>query len=755
MGFLAPLDYLVHRFVSGKLPQISPSEMEALQAGTDGDGWYAELMSGKPDWDKLFELAKPQLSVEENYFLGGDVEDLIGMIDNHQVLEKKELPPEVIEFMKERGFLGMIIPKEYGGKGFSTLAHSAVVIKLAAHSTAAAVVATIPNSLGPAELLNHYGTDEQKTEYLPKLARGEYVPCFGLTELTAGSDAASIRSKGVVYKDETTGETRIKLDIDKRYITLAPISNLVGMAFKIEDPEGLLPPGTLDPKGDGITVGLLKTHDEKGSPVPGISVGNRHDPCSPFINGTVEAHDVSIGLNEVIGGPEKIGKGWGMLMETLGIGRAVALPSISEGHTKLNSLLVSSRPRRQFGMDISKFPAVQGNIADVTVLAYLMNASRLATIAMIDQRHEKPAIPSAVVKYHSTEDARAATNMTMDVLAGQGIMRGPGNMMQDQYMAAPIGITVEGANLMTGSVILGGQAVIRTHPHFIGEVEAHNDNNKPELRRRVLRHAFSTVTNMFRSFGFGLSNGHGTDVPDVDPDFAKYYRQINRLSASFNVAADATYALMGGKLKREELIANRIGMIGSNLYRASTALWAYKTMGHPEAMKPVVMAAVEEALMHAEQAMDELYKNHPNKHIAKFLRGITMPRGRQNHGPHDDLRKSVANMAVDSGDVRRFMQDGLSHPANDEPLGRILHGHRLGGQTYALYKLLRDNKYHVVQDNVLNESELGRAQAEDIITGEQADLIREYEALLVEINKVDIYSRDLSEHVDGPGMDLG
>lgn len=740
------LDSLIYAAVGSKLPPISSTEIEALSSGTDADGWYAELMSGSPNWNKLFALSKPELTEDEQAFIDGPVEELCEMIDKWELAEEKEIPEEIMTFMKDNKFFGMVVPKEYDGLGFSALGHSAAVMKLASRSAAVAVTAMVPNSLGPAELLAHYGTQEQRDYYLPKLATGELIPCFGLTELMAGSDAAAIRANGVVFKDDND-EVKIKLNFEKRYITLAPIADLVGLAFKLEDPEGLLPEGTLKEDDPNITAALLRVQDDNGNKLDGLNIGNRLDPSGiRFMNGTVVGEDVVISPDDIIGGAPNAGKGWGMLMESLGVGRSISLPSISEAASKLSNLVTLSRPRRQFNLEVNKFEGIQNVQARMLGKTYLMNATRLGTMAMIDQNKEKPTIPSAVAKYTATEDNRKVINDAYDILAGQAIIRGPSNIIEEAYRAIPIGITVEGANRVTSTIIMGGQAIVRTHPYFFNELMAARDKDKAKLRNLVMHHVASSMMNMMRSVIHSYTGGFFSNAPTNDNKIKKYYKQINRLSAVFNVISDISFGVMGGALKRKECIAERIGAMGGDLYRASLALWAFEESGSPEDHRPMMEWAVQHALSDFEENLEELLKNYPNKFISFGLRALTKPflYRTVNQKPSDKMDQALAKKAGELGGIRDFVKEDIFISKNDnDPLTRMIKADAEATACAPIHAKLKDAKYRVIDDNVLQDSVLQTAVDDGVISSEEADRVRQSEELILNANKVDVFDRKL------------
>jgi acyl-CoA dehydrogenase len=667
------------------LPPLSRTEREALESGTIG--WDGELMSGHPDWKKLFALNKPQLTADEQAFLDGPVEKLCEMMDSWQIHKDQDLPKPVWDFIRNEGFLGLEVPKEYGGKGFSSQAHSAVVMKLASRNVTGAVSVMIPNSVGPAALINAYGTKEQKDHYLPRLAKGLEIPCFALTGPDAGSDAGAIPDKGVVCKNEK-GELGIRLNWEKRYITLGPVATLLGLAFKLEDPDNLLGTGKKDL---GITVALVPRD------TPGVEIGARHRMMDmAFQNGPNSGRDVFIPADNIIGGPARAGQGWKMLMESLAVGRSLSLPALSTSAAKFASHITGaySRVRKQFNTPIGKFQGVEEKLGRMAGLTYMMNASRAATLQMVDQG-ERPAIPSAILKYHLTENMRRIVNDAMDVHGGKGVANGPSNLLSELYTFAPITITVEGANIMTRNLIIFGQGSVRAHPYVLKEMEAANNNDDKaafkSLTGLLLRHAANTVRSAAKAWWYGLTGGLFSRVPkDTDPRFKRHYKQVNRLSAAFNLASDATLLALGGGLKLEERTSARLGDVFSNLYLASCTLWHFEKQGRPKEDAPLADWACRHALDQAEQALDELLRNHPRAMVGKLLRPLVLPLGRRNKAPDDALEARTAETIRSPGPARDRLSEGLYLPKGAEtPLGKLEAAFALAVETEPLEKKLR------------------------------------------------------------------
>ncbi|HEX4619564.1 MAG TPA: acyl-CoA dehydrogenase, partial [Steroidobacteraceae bacterium] len=578
------------------LPSMSQTEKEALEAGTVW--WDGELFTGAPDWGKLLAARPPRLSEAEQAFLDGPCEELCRMLDEwHITHELGDLPPEVWEFLKTRGFFAMIIPKRYGGLEFSAFAHSCVLAKISSRSATAASITAVPNSLGPAELLNHYGTEEQKNHYLPRLARGEEVPCFALTGPRAGSDAASIPDTGVVCRGMWNGAEvlGLKLNFSKRYITLAPVATVIGLAFRMFDPDRLLG-GKFD---IGITCALIPRH------TPGVTIGRRHFPLNvPFQNGPIQGHDVFVPLDSIIGGPAMAGSGWRMLVEQLSVGRCISLPSNTTGASKAGVWATGAyaRIRTQFNTPVSRFEGVEAALARMVGLTYTMDAARSVTAGAIDGG-EKPSVPSAMLKYHVTEMGRQVCNDAMDVHGGKGIMLGPKNYLGRGYQITPVAITVEGANLLTRNLIIFGQGAIRCHPFVLREMNAARNPDRAAgveaFDRALFSHIGFTLSNSVRSFIMALTHARFTRAP-VAGETARYYQHIVRFSASFAFAVDVAMLTLGGYLKKKEGLSARLGDVLSAMYLASMVLKHYENQGRRAEDLPIIEWACRNLLYHAQ-----------------------------------------------------------------------------------------------------------------------------------------------------------
>lgn len=649
------------------LPQVSQTEQEALEAGTVW--WDGELFSGNPDWKKLLGYPKPTLTAEERAFIDGPVEELCKMVHDWEIShELLDLPPQVWQFIRDQGFIGMIIPKQYGGLGFSALAHSEVIMKLTTRGSTAAITVMVPNSLGPAELLLHYGTQAQKNHYLPRLARGLDIPCFALTSPEAGSDAGAIPDFGIVCRGEWEGKKDVlgmRLTWEKRYITLAPVATLLGLAFRLYDPEHIL-----GEKDDiGITLALIPTQ------TPGVHIGRRHFPLNAvFMNGPTWGKDVFVPLDTVIGGAEYVGQGWKMLMNCLAAGRSISLPANACGIAKGCALVTGAygRVRQQFRLSIGRFEGVEEALARIGGNTYIMDAARLMTAGAVDLG-EKPSVVSAIVKYHLTERGRQVINDAMDVHGGKGICLGPSNYLARAYQQTPIAITVEGANILTRSMIIFGQGAIRGHPFVLKEIQATHERDPDQAVRgfdeAFFGHLAFIASNKARAFWMGLTGARFVAAPG-DRHTKRYYQQLTRLSAAFAWMADVSMFLLGGSLKRRERLSARLGDILSNLYLASAALKRYEDDGRPAEDLPFLHWSLQDALARTEEAFYGLFANLPGRFIAWGLRGIIFPFiypfGREFEPPRDQLGSRVVGLLLAPGAARERLTAGIFIPQDPE-----------------------------------------------------------------------------------------
>ncbi|HIZ50075.1 MAG TPA: acyl-CoA dehydrogenase [Candidatus Pseudomonas excrementavium] len=650
------------------LPPISDTEQEALDAGTVW--WDGEIFSGRPDWNRLHSYPRPTLTVEEQAFLDGPVEELCRMTNEWQVTtELQDLPENVWDFIKGNGFFGLIIPKEYGGKGFSAYAHSQIAMKLASRSGDLGSTVMVPNSLGPAELLLQYGTDEQKQHYLPRLAAGQEVPCFALTSPEAGSDAGAMPDRGIVCRGQWQGEEVLGLRVtwEKRYITLGPVATLLGLAFKVHDPDGLLG----DQEDLGITLALIPTDTE------GVDIGRRHFPLNAaFMNGPNSGTDVFIPMDYLIGGQPMIGHGWKMLMNCLAVGRSISLPAGGTGAAKMASMTTGAyaRIRRQFNLPIGEFEGVQEALARIGGNTYVMDAARTMTAGAVDLG-EKPAVLSGVVKYHVTERMRQCINDAMDVHGGKGICMGPKNYLGRGYQSVPISITVEGANILTRSMMIFGQGAIRCHPYVLEEMQATQDPDQDRAIARfdtlLFEHIGHALGNAAGSLLLGLTCGALVKTPGND-DTRDYYRQLSRLSAAFATLTDTSMLMLGGELKRRERLSARLGDVLSFIYLASATLKHYHDEGEPEEDLPLLRWGVEDLLAKIEQAMHEILLNFPDRCMGIALRVLIFPLGRRLKPPSDRTGGEVARRLMTPGASRDRLLAGCYRSSDPDDVTGLL-----------------------------------------------------------------------------------
>ena len=655
-------------FYTKILPPLSETERVALEAGTVG--FEGELFSGKPNWNVLLDQPAPTLSAEEQAFLDGPCEELCAMTNDWDITHvRADMPPELWQFIKDNRFFGMIVPKEYGGLGFSALANHKVIQKLASMSSVVSSTVGVPNSLGPAELLMHYGTQEQKDHYLPRLADGREVPCFALTGPWAGSDATSIPDFGIVCMGEWNGANvvGVKLTFDKRYITLAPVATLIGMAFRMYDPDGLIG----DKRDIGISLALLPRD------TAGIEIGRRHFPLnSPFQNGPLQGREVFIPLSQLIGGEAYAGKGWQMLVECLSIGRSITLPSTASGGAKMAAIVTGAyaRIRKQFGLSIGRFEGVQEALARIAGNAYTISALAEASAAAVT-RGELPAVPSTISKYHCTELGRQVAQDAMDIHGGKGIILGPKNYLGRAWQASPIAITVEGANIMTRSLMIFGQGAILCHPWVLKEMKAATLEDAGERLREFDRNLFGhigfAISNAVRSLWFGLTGARFGTAPG-DAYTRRYYRKLNRYSAALALCADTSMLLLGGKLKFKESLSGRLGDVLSQLYIASALLKRYEDQDRPEADKPLLAWAFHDAVHKIELAFSGALRNFPIRPVGWLLWAMIFPWGRRATPPSDRLGHRAASLLMSPNEARDRLAEGVfTAPTANNPAGRI------------------------------------------------------------------------------------
>ena len=720
------------------LPSMSATEREALEAGTVW--WDGELFTGGPDWPKLMRAKPPTLSAEERAFLDGPCETLCQMLDDWDITHKRgDLPPEAWDYLKSQGFFAMIIPKRYGGLEFSAYAHSSVLVKIASRCTTASSTIAVPNSLGPAELLLHYGTEEQKNHYLPRLARGEEVPCFALNGPRAGSDAASIPDTGIICKGSWQGRevTGIRLNFSKRYITLAPIATVIGLAFRLFDPEHLMS----EREDLGITCALIPRD------TPGLTIGRRHFPINiPFQNGPIVGSDVFVPLDSIIGGFKMAGQGWRMLVEQLSVGRCISLPSNATGGAKaaVYSSGAYARIRRQFNAPVGRFEGVEQVLARMAGRTYIMDAARSVTAGAIDGG-EKPSVPSAMLKYHVTEMGRMVANDAMDVHGGKAICLGPNNYLARGYQAIPVAITVEGANILTRSLMIFGQGAVRCHPFVLKEMNAARDPDRKrgvrEFDRALFGHIGFTLSNAARSWWCAMTFARFSGVPVHGPT-KRYFQHINRYSACFAFAADVAMLTLGGYLKKKESLSARLGDVLSSMYLASMVLKHHEDQGAPRTDLPLVEWACRSLIYQAQEQLHSFLRNFPNRSIAALMRLLIFPRGLTYFAPSDRLGRDVVELIMTPGEPRERLTDPIyKAPDAANPLGLLQQALQLTAQAEPLERRIRTEGVKTGRITALDfPGQIGQAQAAGIISAEEAQFLRDYDAQVMRLVQVDDFA---------------
>ncbi|ASY74441.1 acyl-CoA dehydrogenase FadE [Pectobacterium polaris] len=716
------------------MPPMSNTEKEAIDAGTTW--WEGDLFRGAPDWKKLHNYPRPQLTAEEQAFIDGPVAEACRMANDFEIThERADIPPELWEYLKEHRFFAMIIKKQYGGLEFSAYAQAQVLQKLAGVSSIVAITVGVPNSLGPGELLQHYGTEAQKDHYLPRLARGQEVPCFALTSPEAGSDAGSIPDTGIVCYGNWHGEQVVgmRLTWNKRYITLAPVATVLGLAFKLYDPDHLLG----DQDDVGITCALIPTDTD------GVKIGRRHFPLNvPFQNGPTQGENIFVPLDYIIGGAKMAGQGWRMLMECLSVGRGITLPSNSTGGLKSIALGIGAYAhiRRQFKISIGKMEGIEEPLARIAGNAYVMDAAATLITSGIMQG-EKPAVLSAIVKYHCTHRGQRSVLDAMDIAGGKGICLGPSNFLARSYQGAPIAITVEGANILTRSMIIFGQGAIRCHPYVLEEMAAAQENDVSRFDRSLVGHIGHVGSNTVRSFWLGLTNGRLSSAP-VNDKTRRYYQQLNRLSANLALLADVSMAVLGGSLKRRERISARLGDILSQLYLASATLKRYEDEGRQKADLPLVHWGVQDSLHQAEQALDDLLRNFPNRAVAGLLTFIIFPLGLRCAAPSDRLDHEVAKILQTPSETRSRLGRGQYLVASEHnPVGLLeeaLLDIIAAEPIYQRLSKASDKALPFMRLDQLAEQALVEGQ----ITAEEADILTKAEANRLRSINVDDFAFD-------------
>jgi acyl-CoA dehydrogenase len=727
-------------FMRKSMPSISQTEQEALDAGKVW--WEAELFSGDPDYSMIRDLPAPKLSAEEQAFMDGPVEQLCGMLDDWTITNVDyDLPKEVWEFLKKNKFFAMIIPKKYGGLEFSALAHSCAVMKIAGRSISAGVTVMVPNSLGPGKLLMHYGTEEQKDYYLPRLSAGDEIPCFALTGPEAGSDAGAMPDTGVVCKGTFEGEEDvlgIRLNWDKRYITLGPVATVLGLAFKLYDPDHLIG----DKVNIGITLALIKTD------TTGIDIGNRHFTINHvFMNGPNRGKDVFIPLHWIIGGVDYVGKGWTMLMNCLADGRAISLPALSAGAGKYTSRYTGaySRVRKQFKIPIGHFEGVEEALAKIAGQTYIMDAARLLTLTALDTG-ENPSVVSAIVKYQLTERMRKVINLAMDIHGGHGICMGPKNYLGRTYQGIPISITVEGANILTRTMIVFGQGVLRSHPFLLKEVEA---VNHPDTEQSLLLfddalfgHIGFIISNFFRTLWLGLTTAKLVTAPGKGV-VKHYYQQLTRMSSAFSLLADTSVLILGGELKRKEKLSGRLADALSNMYMLTAVLKHFEDQGAKPNDLPLLIWACEDSLYNTQQAIKGVLQNFPIPVIGKILNFIIFPLTKPYGGATDKMGHKIARLLLTPSSSRdRLTKDIYWTEDPADGMGRIEHALKLSLQAENAERKIRDAmKIGLIHQQPI-ELLLAQAINLEIIDQQEADKIKAAHDATLNATSVDEFTKE-------------
>jgi len=714
------------------LPPMSSTEKEALEAGTTW--WEGELFSGKPDWNKFSNYSKPSLSEREQAFIDGPLEELCGMLDDWEFsYEYGDLPDEIIAFIHKHKFLGMIIPEEYGGLHFSAYAQTRVLTKLSAINGMAAFYIAVPNSLGPGELLMKYGTQEQRQHYLPRLADGLDLPCFGLTSPRAGSDAGAIPDIGVVCEGKFEGKKvlGIKLNFDKRYITLAPVATVIGLAFRLFDPDNLIG----DTEDYGITCALIPRH------LDGISIGRRHYPVgTPFHNGPIQGKDVFIPLDYIIGGKKMVGQGWRMLVECLSVGRCITLPSVSNsiGKNVIATTGAYTGIRRQFNSAIANFEGIQEALARIAGLSYIIDSAVSVTATSIDAG-EKPSVPSAILKYHCTEMARTIINDGMDINAGKAVIQGPKNYLATLYMSFPVAITVEGANILTRSMIIFGQGAVRCHPYVLQEMEATAQDDLQKFDDALFGHIGFAISNIVRSKTLAIM---GRLLPSKGTALTKkYYRLLDRYSASFAVAADIAMLTMGGSLKFREMTSARLGDLLSSLYLASMVLKHYENQGEPEDDQPFVEYALDHLMYEFEKQYKRFANNLDTPMVGPLLKLVAFPVGSYRRPPSDKTIKAAAKLISRPSEARERAINEI-YRSNENPAGKMNDVLQMVFDCNDLGKKIRKAVKEGRISDIVGFDQINEAEEAGVLTKEEAEAVRKLDHARMEFVHVDDFAYD-------------
>ncbi|WP_180106404.1 MULTISPECIES: acyl-CoA dehydrogenase [unclassified Acinetobacter] len=736
-----------YKTLANAMPSMSTTEREALDAGTSW--WEKELFMGAPDWKKFEAYPYPQLSAEEQSFIDNEVEQLCAMLNEWDIHHKhKDLPPEAWQFIKDNGFLGLVIPKSYGGREFSSYAQSRVMSKIASRSLTAAVSCMVPNSLGPGELLLHYGTEAQKDRYLPGLAKGEEIPCFGLTSPEAGSDAGAIPDTGVVCYGTFEGQQVLGLNMNfsKRWITLAPIATVIGLAFKLYDPDGLL--GDKNKTEYGITCALLPaSHD-------GVITGPRHNPGSPFMNGTVEGKDVFIPLDWIIGGIENAGKGWRMLMECLAVGRGISLPALSTAAGEMAYLNVGAfaKVRQQFKISVGNFESVQEASSDIASDAYMLEAFRYLVTCGLNQGG-KPAVMTAMAKYYATETMRKVVNHGMDIVGGRAVQMGPRNFLALNYQAIPVSITVEGANILSRSLMIFGQGSMRCHPYLFEELQLLQAEDKNTalntFNEMLFKHLGYTFNRTARAFAYAFTGGPSDSPASADEFSHPYYKKINRFSADFALTADMCLGLLAGDIKRKEMLSGRLADIHSYLFIATAILKYYEQGQRSEAEQLHAQLALDKALYNVEEAFHGLFDNFPMRLAASVVKIICFPFGRVVAKPTDRLKREVATQMMLDNTFRQELKKHVYYStAADEVSGRMENAFLQLLKIEPLWNQFKKAESKGQFKGLTFETHIADAIAQKVITASEAEQLSTYNIQRYDSMLTDVFDMQLIHELE-------
>lgn len=733
-----------YKTLANSMPSISTTEQEALEAGTSW--WEKELFMGAPDWSQFEKYPYPTLSAEEQSFIENEVELLCSMLDEWEIHHHlKDLPPEVWQFIKDKGFLGLIIPKSFGGKEFSSFAQSRIMSKIASRSLTTAVSCMVPNSLGPGELLMHYGTDAQKQQYLPGLAKGEEIPCFGLTSPEAGSDAGAIPDSGVVCYGEYEGAQvlGLRMNFSKRWITLAPIATVVGLAFKLYDPDSLL--GDKNKTEYGITCALIPASHA------GVKIGARHYPGSPFMNGTVEGEDVFIPIDWIIGGQENAGKGWRMLMECLGVGRGISLPALATAAGEMSYLTVGAfaKIRQQFNISVGKFEGVQEATSEIASDAYMLEAFRYLVTCGLNQGGT-PAVMTAMAKYYATETMRKVVNHGMDIAGGRAIQLGPRNFLALTYQAIPIAITVEGANILTRSLMIFGQGSMRCHPYLFEELQLLQSEDKNNSVKKfddlLFKHLAYTFNRGARSFAYGWTGGSSDAPQSADQFTTSYYKTINRFSANFALVSDMSLGLLAGDLKRKEMLSGRLADIHAHLFISTAILKFYEAGQKTEAEQLHAKLALQKAFLNIQEAFWGLFENFPAKLPAAFVKWICFPFGRVISKPDDELKQQVAELMMQEHPFREQLKHHVFYSTKaDDVTGRLEHTFQILRTLEPLWDKFKKAESKGKFTGLTFEENIEQAIKEGFISESEAQQLLQYNAIRFDSMLTDVFDEDLNK----------